>query len=134
MDIKLNTFDIAAQGVVKKQPTVSMNTKTGGITVSKAAAQLLALGAGSKVSFHQDKNRPSDWYVSVGDERGIPLRAKDNGALILQSSKIARTVLASISPEHAEAHFSCRVGEEPFEAQGLKLWPLITKTAKINPR
>jgi hypothetical protein len=118
--------------------TLRVNSKAGLFSFSKEASKLLELDEKTKVTFHQDEESPTDWYVKVTTEKnGFLLRKKDNVAEhAFNCTAIAKSILDSIKPtKTATPHVACgfKISKEPIDIEGEKYWLIIT-AAPLNPR
>ncbi len=109
------------------QPVINMNGKSGLISFSKAFAESIDLKGGEAISFHQDEDRPKDWYIEITPD-GFPSRKKDDGVVLLQSTVLVRTILKSVEAETHTASFLMAI--TPIENGGGKLYAIITKSGK----
>ena len=107
--------------------TINFNAK-GSISISKAAAGLLEITPGSKLSLLQDEDNLTDWYIAKDEANGFLVRGGSSGfkGLMFSNSQVARRVRESLGLEDG---VSCtiRIGPDPeLECEGLQCHPLIT--------
>lgn len=107
---------------------IRFHGKTGTCTISKEAAERLALKAANQVIVVQDEASPRDWYMAKTEEDGFVLRTmKDSGALAFNCTKIAQDVISSC--KHEEVSIRCNVGGVQT-IDGVEYLPIITAAAK----
>ncbi len=86
--------------------------------------------AGWRLMFHQDLDKPRDWYLSLGDEQGFELRIVKEKDLCAQNTVMAKAILNSLD---LGTSGSFPIGKEPVREGKVLLWPLITAVVKPNP-
>lgn len=122
---KTNSTSTLGRGAVPSA-TVHMGEK-GTFRFSKLLVEQMGIEEGNGLAFLYDKTG-SEWFLQRDDENGIPLRAVKNGGLQLNSSKLVKRVSATLPGEMPSAVF--QVAPEPIEVEDIKMWALLTSTAK----
>lgn len=132
--MKLKTFNIAnSKGHNDTTPRLSMNN-SGLISFNGALAEKMKLRKGLKILFHQDEDRPQDWFIELTDLKNteaFELRTvKNSQCLGLQSAFLVKEVRRSLE-DTGKGSMRFLIGEEQNE-KGLFLWPIITKSVVIK--
>jgi hypothetical protein len=126
-----------AENASRKQtstPMISLPKKGGLISINKAAAALLKLKEGDKISLAQDEKNVLDWYV-FKDKAGIEIRLlkEETGTWGFNSTLISED-LRACAPIEIDQDKSIRMpfGEDAVVFQNDKTlyYPIITKKAK----
>lgn len=113
------------------EPMISLARK-GANCINKAAAEKMQLAGDSLIGFHQDKDNPEDWYISLVEE-GFPLRNdKGDGALYFNNVAMAHTMLDALGIEEDRCAFM--LASEPVTVDEVDYWPLITAKPIIKKR
>ncbi|WPV66314.1 hypothetical protein [Chitinophaga sp. LS1] len=127
--MNLKTFNSENVTPIREsKPCVHFNTKTGLFNFSIGACTLIGLKDGDRVSFHQDEEEPTDWYLEV-TKNGFELRAKENvtKGMLFNSSVMARALVYSVQEVKSGRVL---IGSEHITINGKTLWPLITASLK----
>ncbi len=130
--MKLKQFNKANSSQMRiGEPTVRVSGKAGLINFSSTFCREAKLQAGVRVQFHQDEEKPQNWYVEiVTDEDGFILREdKDAKQCSLNSTGVAHAILKSLG-QSTEASIACRMAIEPSVIEGFSLYPIITRAIK----
>lgn len=70
----------------------------GMITLNLALCKLLNIQEGARISFHQDSQYPSDWYVSLSDKPdGFRVTMLKTRGCTIQSNQLVGLIAASVS-------------------------------------
>ena len=129
--MKLKEFNAENTLTVRTdKPTVHINTKTGLFNFSRSACVLLNIKHGDRVTFHQDEEEPTDWYVEkVLTETGFPLRANNNTSkgLLFSNTSMARAIVHSVKEVTSG---KIAIVAEPTKVEKRKLYALLT--ASLN--
>ncbi len=128
VDLNLTEFTpdncIGTRGRVQKAK-FSINTKSGLISFNKELIAQLDLDEGSHVIFHQNKNKPRDWYIEVGMAGGFELRFSANKkCLNFNNTSLARKILSSV--DFNELYGSCGVSTTRISSGDKVLYAVIT--------
>lgn len=134
---KLKNFDFSQTSQRRGDPVLGVNKKTGACRLSKKAAELIGLQAGDRINFSQDPDEPADWYLSKAKkDEGVQLRvnntASQGGSLLFNSANFVEAILNSI--EFKENTGSMKIADESEQIGGVEVWPVITRSIKINYR
>jgi hypothetical protein len=124
--MKLKKYDASVQSTRTGEPRISFDDK-GVIRINKTAVQAIGLKAGDKVSFLQDEENPTDWYLSK-DKDGFPTRdVNDSGGLVINSSKTRNDFYASLfEANEEEGRRSFPLAIEPEKNNGMLLYAILT--------
>ena len=114
--------------VRESKPCIHINTKTGLFNFSIGACEMIGLKPGDRVSFHQDEEEPTDWYLEV-TKNGFELRAKANvtKGMLFNSSVMARELVYSVQEVQSGRVL---ISSQPISVNKKTLWPLITASLK----
>ncbi|MBS1684736.1 MAG: hypothetical protein JSS76_08280 [Bacteroidetes bacterium] len=101
---------------------------TGSTTFNGAAVEMLTLKPGSKISIHQDQEESGNFYLSVGDEKGFPLRqvskeSKDK-SLAFNASVLSRDIMKAFDYPTDATSIKFRILPEPTEIKKVKYYLL----------
>ncbi|MBP8981482.1 MAG: hypothetical protein KBG19_00425 [Bacteroidales bacterium] len=95
--MELIVYDRRNSGYSRGKHFVRFNRNSGLITFSKSLCETINITEGSKISFCQDKKRPSDWFLTFDESNGFEaLSSKNHNGLVIFSKKIASRVLDTI--------------------------------------
>ena len=126
--IQLKVYDATTQHRIGIQNTrISFNLVTGYININKRLVSLLQIGDKSTLSISQDMNRPADWYIYL-DPKGMLVRKSTTGSMLISNKRCCADFAISIGAPDSRL-LIVKVGLEPIEVQGIKMYPLITKGA-----
>lgn len=133
--IKFNTN--TAKSTRTGESTIRLHS-SGLITISKEAAQAIGLVAGDPVSIGQDPDNPDDWYIYLDKESGFTTReAKNNNGLCFSSAFIFKSYCSAYDIDCTSVSIKIAKqstkSEDP-ELKGVKLWGILTHTAKFNAK
>lgn len=109
----------------RKKPIININ-KAGLFRLSKAAADLIGVSVGGKLSICCDEDRPQDWFVYQDAENGFEIREYKSG-FMFQSVETARAVFLNCEIDQnfrcavTDEKQNCKIGENIYT-----LWPLLT--------
>ena len=89
----------------------------GVIRFNRLATQTLGLTAGCFVSFYQDADRPTDWYVKK-TTHGAKVRAdhNNNGSMLCKYSEVSRKVLTLLKRDSARVLLANQPAENDMYA------------------
>jgi hypothetical protein len=132
MKLELVTFNADNTKSVKSgKPTLSVSYKSGTMSFSRIASETLGIKGGDNIEIHQDKNRPKDWYFSIGNKAGFPVNLKDKakyGGGLIRNTTIARKIIDSLE---LEGTICFLISLNPIElSDGAKIYAIITNSAK----
>jgi len=111
------------------KPTIRFNAK-GLISISVAANDIIKAKDKSKCLFHQDEERPKDWYLEMTeDNKGFTMKKTSNlKSPCLNIRAIVKNIGDSIGM-NGSSSFVCLIGQ-PQKFQDKTLFPIITKYAE----
>jgi len=116
-----------SQGVKPTQNLVNLH-ETGRISFSKQLMRELNITRGTKLSFFQDKDKPTEWYIAINTPNGIPVitreSGKETGRGNFQCKAIVETFFLSL--KYTSKSVSLIVSNEPEEKDGVKYYQLMT--------
>ena len=125
--MKLKEFNQEnARKIVTGRSTVRIYRKTGVFQLSKQAAEVIGLQAGSRGTIHQDEEHPEDFYLhKTADPNGFLLRGRgtDLTGLTFNCTKAAVEIL---EPKNVDNSAAFQVSKLPITINGLEYWPIIT--------
>lgn len=108
-----------------RKAKVRITAKTGTVSFSSGFVAQTDVNPGDKLAFHQDKDRPRDWYVSKTDSPdGMRLRNQSNGQLIFMNKGLVRKILRSLNCEGGSVSF--KISTVPLEE---RYYAIITSNA-----
>ena len=106
-------------------PRISLNRKSGLISINKTLVEAMGLTAESKVSLVQDEEKPIDWYL-MKDPNGFHIRkSKSSASMSFNCCSLATSVFKSLNL--LDNSISIVVDEKPVMQEACKLYPLATK-------
>lgn len=113
----------------KGNPTISFN-RGGAIGISGEACKAIGLSEGDKVSLVEDEENPGDWYITK-DKDGFPLRKSNAEAkgTVFNCAAISSKVLDFLNWQEKKAAI-CRIALTPVTQEKMKLYPILTASAK----
>lgn len=95
---------------------ITMNSKSGGISLSGSLQESMGLKVDDKVSIAQNQDSPLDWYIFKSDD-GFQCREKPKATgLIVQNTAVVRALFESARVSEQSA--SMLVSKEPVSAGG----------------
>jgi hypothetical protein len=89
----------------------------GVIRFNRLATKTLDLTAGCFVTFYQDAERPTDWYVKK-TPHGAKVRAdySNNGSMLCNFSEVTRNVLTQLKRDSARVRLATQPGIDDLYA------------------
>lgn len=107
---------------------VSLNSKSGTITLTKQTVIKMDLKPNDKIEFFQDEENVDEWYIAV-TKNGFDIRdKKKDQTFIFNSTFLVKKIFDSMIYNHHTGY--CLLGAEPVIKDKVKYWPIITKTLK----
>lgn len=128
--MKLKTFNAENASLKRSgKPTIRVNRKSGVLSLSTSALELMDLKQGSEIELSQDEDSPADWYIHKSHSgNGFKIKCRLRNAQI-QSTYLARKILDCLKqPDMQSARFL--ISREPVEIEGLTCWLIITSSGK----
>ena len=127
--MKLREFNMDNSKVVTpKEPALRVSRSAGLITFNREAADALGVLTGGKIIFLQDEESPEDWFIKKSDsQEAFELRpGKNQTSMDLNSTHIARRILASVKNGKQFAGATFCIQKNPVEIEKEKLYLIIT--------
>jgi len=119
-----------SKNIVVGAPYIRVVRKSGTISFSKGAIDLMGIGNNSAAVVSNDEDSPRDWYVCITTsyEPAFKIRYKTApiGAMF-NCSKIAKNLLDAVG-EFKSA--SLKISKEPISVNGTTYFLIITSKAK----
>jgi hypothetical protein len=110
--------------VTRRGPAFISFSRKAASSISKTAAVMMDMEAGSLIGIHQDKDEPENWYVSLAED-GFELRTNSSGqCIIFNNAALANMLLDYLEIPGERVTFL--IGKEPVEEDGVKYWPILT--------
>jgi hypothetical protein len=111
-------------------PVIGMNLKNGLFNINREVCDLIGLGDGDSVVFHQDQEDEQNWYLEKVKEKGFSVRKKENvtKGVIFNNTTLARAIAKSVAFEGASGRLL--VAGKFTEFQRRKLWGIITTSLR----
>jgi hypothetical protein len=107
-------------------PTVHFG-KSGLISFSRGALNLIGLQPGDKIKFFQSKKSPKEWYLAKVENEGFTLRKaydKKSKTLMLNNAFTVKSIMNALNLSKGT---NVKIGSEPDEDGW---WSLITSGVK----
>ena len=122
----MNLIEIKSQDLPSREgkATVRVNSKIGYISFNKRACRALGL-IDKKIRFFQDSDRPGDWYLSIDDKDGLPVRSSKPDLAGVGNIKIARMIAESLGMTET---FVCQLSTSPEKINKGEYYALITRS------
>ncbi|GHE65150.1 hypothetical protein [Roseivirga thermotolerans] len=117
--------------VITGQPLIRINVKSGLISFSKMAVKELGISSSHGLQFHQDEDRPQDWYVSISaysEPDCFSIRVKDH-SLSFNCRALVQQIQDSIPNTKGMKSFRMNLSTTPMDVDGMTLYSIITKSA-----
>lgn len=111
--MKLKTFNAynMQKGAKNFRPFITLNIKSGVITVNRGAAELMGIKQGDGVQLHQDEDDPESWYIEKTKNGGFNLRHnKSKTTLMFNNCSLVREIFQSMEYHANKTKIS--IGEE----------------------
>lgn len=108
-------------------PAISVSGKAG-FRINRRFSDMANLRKGMYLTFFQDANRPSDWYLSVGEKDGQFKLGMSKTTYTFSSICLQRAIMESAELEQDIA-WCIPVASEPVVIDGQQVYALITKAA-----
>ena len=105
-----------------KKISITM-AKSGSLFLTKLLVETMSLEIRSRVSFHQDKDKPRDWYIARGGE--LEIHSFKGGSTTVNSTDIYRKLIDSLGLPR-QKNYCFRVSPEWVEFNGEHYFPIIT--------
>ena len=122
MKLKTITPSTKARGT---KPRISFS-KTGSIRFNSAAVDALGLIDGMQVLFHQDMDKPEDWYFSITDKDGFFVRKAKGKPYCVTNSKLTFERMAH--ELGTKSTFHCNIDTKTKD----DLYAIATKTMVVS--
>ena len=119
----LKIYNASASKARSGKATVNIAPKSGLISISKAAAEIMKIKAKDKLILAQDDQNPKDWYLAIHDS-GFSARG-DDGRLFFNSCAIAKSFCDSIGVDYPSSYL---IGKKPTKIDGLDCWPIFVSS------
>jgi len=127
--MNLKTFDaITTPNRAKSvSPKITINTKSGLLSINKGAVELLGLKEKDQVTFHQDEEEITDWYIEKVKSGGFPIRKNKNAtSLAFNNSYLAKKIFESVTCKEQSA--SVLLAGKPTKLGSRTLYGLLTNS------
>lgn len=129
MELKFydNKYQHAVGGV---NPAITINAKSGGIYLNKAAMNELNIEPGTTITLAKDVKVKTDWYLIFGQKEGMKLALRKDGCLCV-SSKATVADICNSNDFPLDKAIKMRITSGGIQEGDMVLYPIITKSAKF---
>ncbi len=122
--MKIFVYDATTQRVNGKKPTVTF-CKNGSIRLNTGFCEALKITTGKAITFCQDVENPSDWYLYFDADSGFPFRYKEGQSLIGSHKILANKMIDFLNADSKTVVVP--VATKPIQVNGRDFYALITK-------
>jgi len=125
--MKLKEFSLSSIGQNNRIPRIRINGKSGSVTFNNPAVRRLNLNSGDGITFHQDEDQMTDWYIKPEKKEGSFTVKRFTNANGFSCTNLAREMLRTMVgvSEMSKSH-SFIVSGKPYEGY----YAIIAKTKK----
>lgn len=127
---RFNRDNLKTEPSSSGKPFITINRK-GYISFTKPVVNALLLREGTKLEFLKNADAKSEWFIVISaNENSFSVTNKKNGAHCIQSMPLAKKIFADVPVAEDINKISLRIGIEPLEHKGEKLYSILTNSFK----